>query len=294
MVKSTFQHYVPRFYLERFININGKLWVFNKIRNQIFQTSPKNIAGEIGFYDIDEFKKIGLDPLLMEKQLAEMESETRAITENWLVQFANHTVIPIPNINREIFSRFLAIQLLRTAEFRIILSEFADYLTTNGHIEEGIDTINDVRDMHTSLLWDSKTLNDMSNKIVDCIWIFAHNQSSQPFFTSDNPALIKNHKNEQWLLATDLFERGMYIVYPLSPWWILYCYDRHYWKKLETLDGFVSPVRFTTDMVNHENSGQIGRSTRCIFSNSNDFSFAQEYLGDYPIHSDANRERFQK
>ena len=289
MDKSNFHHYVPRFYLARFVDSNGRLWVFDKITDRIFETTPNKIAGENRFYDVDDLRTIGADPQLLEKQLADIESEVYKITENWLYLLETEGAVKIPQINREIISLFLALQLQRTAEARIILVQFAKELQTIGELKKEYNPEKDARGLHTQLLWDKESVDMVTKRIADCIWIFAKNDSGQSFYTSDNPALIKSLDNKQWLLGSDVLEPGMYIVYPLSPIWILYCKDRQSWSKLAKFDGLISPVGFTKDMVNHENSGQVVRSTRFIFSNSPDFEFAREYLSDYPVHSDPDR-----
>lgn len=292
MDKSSFHHYVPHFYLARFVDSNRRLWVFDKITDRVFKTTPINIAGENRFYDVDDLRKIGADPQLLEKQLADIESEAYKITENWLHFLETKGSVKIPQINREIISLFLALQLQRTAEARIILVQFARKLQTIGELKKEYDPEKDARGLHIQLLWDKYSVDEVTKKIADCIWIFAKNDTGQSFYTSDNPALIKSFDNKQWLFGSDVLERGMYIVYPLSPKWILYCKDRQPWHKLSRFDGLVSPVGFTVDMVNHENSGQAGRSTRFIFSNSPDFRFAREYLKEYPEHCDPDRKRF--
>lgn len=292
MDKSSFQHYVPRFYLARFVDSAGRLWIFDKITDRVFETTPNKIAGENRFYDVDDLRTIGADPQLLEKQLSDIESEVYKITENWLSLLEMKGAVKIPQINREIISLFLALQLQRTAEVRITLVQFAKYLQTMGELKKEYDPEKDARSLHTQLLWDKKSMDNVTKRIADCIWIFAKNDSAQPFYTSDNPALVKSFDNKEWLFGSDVFEHGMYIVYPLSTKWILYCKDRQPWRKLSRFDGLVSPVEVTVDMVNHENSGQVGRSTRFIFSNSPNFRFAREYLKEYPVHCDRERKRF--
>lgn len=46
------QHFVPQSYLERFTVPSGKLFVFDKPRRAVFQTGPRNLASEQGFYDL--------------------------------------------------------------------------------------------------------------------------------------------------------------------------------------------------------------------------------------------------
>lgn len=266
--------------------------MFDKITDRVFETTPNKIAGENRFYDVDDLRTIGADPQLLEKQLSDIESEVYKITENWLYLLEMKGAVKIPQINRKIISLFLALQLQRTVEARIILVQFAKHLQTIGELKKEYDPEKDARSLHTRLLWDKKSMHNVTKRIADCIWIFAKNDSVQPFYTSDNPALVKSFDNKEWLFGSDVFERGMYIVYPLSTKWILYCKDRQPWRKLLRFDGLVSPVGFTVDMVNHENSGQVGRSTRFIFSNSPDFRLARKYLKEYPVHCDRERKRF--
>jgi len=289
MNESRFHHYVPRFYLARFVDSNGGLWVFDKETGRVFRTAPDKVAGENRFYDFQELRTIGADPQLMEKQFADIEAEVSKIMGNWFDLLQSHRIVEIPPVNREIVSLFLTLQLLRTAEARILLIQFAQAL--EGELEK-YDPEQDASGLHMQLLWHEEFVNKITKKIKDSIWIFARNDSRQPFYTSDHPALLQSFDSKQWLLGPEVFEYGMYIVFPLSPRWILYCKDRKAWGAVAKLDGLVSPVVFTIDMVNHENSGQIGRSSRFIFSNSTDFRFAQEYLKDYSEHSDPDRKRF--
>lgn len=292
MDKSNFHHYVPRFFLARLVDSNHRLWVLDKITDHVFKTTPTNIAGENRFYDVDDLRSIGADPQSLEKQLSDIESEVCKITENWLHFLETKGSVTIPQITREIISLFLALELQRTAEARFILVQFAKKLQTLGELKKGYDPEKDVRGLHIRLLWGKYPVDKVIKKIADCIWIFAKNDSGQSFYTSDNPTLIKSFDNKRWLFGSDVFEPGMYIVYPLSTRWILYCEDRQPWHELSRFDGLVSPVGFTVDMVNHENSGQVGRSTRFILSDSPDFWFAREYLKEYPEHSDSYRKRF--
>lgn len=48
------QHYVPKLLLRGFAEgPNEQVYVFDKATDRAFRTSIRNIAGEVGFYDID-------------------------------------------------------------------------------------------------------------------------------------------------------------------------------------------------------------------------------------------------
>lgn len=200
-----------------------------------------------------------------------------------------HGEIVIPSVNRDIMSLFITLQMLRTAEIRAQLVQFTQNLQG---ISSSYDPAQDARNLHIQFLWKETMINDMAEQMRKFIWIFAKTDSDQTFYTSDHPVLVKSPDNREWLLGPRIFDEGVYVVFPLSPSWILYCYDRDYWKKLGRFDETVSPVILTSDMVNHENSGQVGRSLRFIFSKSPDFEFAKEYLLEYPEHGNPERKRF--
>ena len=66
---SKLHHYVPRFYLRRFANENGLLWVWDKHTDGVFRTIPDRIAAEKHFYKIPELAEAGHDADVMERQL---------------------------------------------------------------------------------------------------------------------------------------------------------------------------------------------------------------------------------
>jgi hypothetical protein len=46
------QHYVPRFYLEHFIDDNGRVWTYDNQKNEVRDSVPKQTAVETNFYSI--------------------------------------------------------------------------------------------------------------------------------------------------------------------------------------------------------------------------------------------------
>jgi hypothetical protein len=132
--------------------------------------------------------------------------------------------------------------------------------------------------LHARLLCEEGLLDDITRRVFDSIWIFARNSTATPLFTSDNPVCFKTSDNKMWLKGPGILSIGMYVVFPLSPSIVLYCYEESYWKKIEKFDCTLSPVKFTTEMVEHENSGQIFMASRFVISPTNDFEFARDFL----------------
>ena len=44
-------HFIPRFCLERFTNLDGHVWTFDKVTDKVFVTSPSKLARASGFYE---------------------------------------------------------------------------------------------------------------------------------------------------------------------------------------------------------------------------------------------------
>ncbi|MEK6281226.1 MAG: DUF4238 domain-containing protein [Acidobacteriota bacterium] len=289
MSEPIFHHYVPRFYLARFANKDRALWVYDKSQDRVFSTGPERIAGENEFYEVPELAELGLSTLYLEKQFADLESEASKITECWLNQVENDKAIDIPAVNREIVSLFLALQLLRTNEARTQIVQFHKAIQILQGQEPSLGK-SDPNYLHTSLLWDEELVNKIAQKIARCNWIFAWNKTSKGFYTSDHPVLAKSSDNKNWIQGPRVFDPGTSLIYPLSPTWILYCEDR---EQLKRFDRTVSPVEFTEDMVDHENSGQVGMSYRFVFAHEPDFEFARMFCDLEKQIKDPQRERYE-
>jgi Protein of unknown function (DUF4238) len=245
-----------------------------KTSGKTFAATSKSIAAESDFYWLHEFEKMGHDPLTLEKQLSNLEYNVATITEQWIgwiSQMAPKEKVPIPVVNREIVSRYIALQFLRTADRK-------DLLCAMYELDHPHETLSPERrtELHTTLLWDLKGLAKIEKHIQKAIWIFGRNQTATPFWTSDNPVAFKTANNKMWL-KVGFISRGTYVVFPLSPTIVLYCHERTYWKKIAKWDRIVSPIEFTDEMVEHENAGQVFMASRFVVSPNNGFEFAREF-----------------
>ena len=271
-------HFVPRFHLARFADDRGRVWTFDKESGKIFPSGPNNVAAERHFYKLPEFLGTDVDPLFLEKQFADIEGQACKVTACWLRQLERASKVEIPDVNRQIMSDFLALQFFRTADAREILKLFAE---NTGVYPNGV-TDDEARSLHARVLCelaDGKGIvSDLSQRIRESIWVFARNESSTLFMTSDTPVLLKTPDNRIWLKGPGIFQVGMYVVYAITPTLVLYCKERTHWKKLERFDNTLSPVSFTPGMVDHENSGHAGMSKRFVFSSNSTFDNAKNFL----------------
>jgi len=277
MSNPKLHHYVPIFYLMRFVDDTKRFWVFDKKTKRTFQTNPYSVASETHFYRVPELIGTKQDPIFLERQFSDVEAVVAQITEQWLVFLEN--IKPMDKLNisdetRKQISFYISLQFLRTAEQRDILSLFAEEY---GDYKAGVSPEEKIN-LHATLLCKGGQVDDIASRVYDSIWIFARNTTATPFFTSDNPVCFKTSDNKMWLKAKGILSIGTYAVFPLSPSIVLYCKERSYWRKLEGFDCSLSPVEFTSEMVEHENSGQIFMASRFVISPINDFDFARDFL----------------
>lgn len=268
-------HYVPQFHLQRFTNETGKLWAWDRDADHAFPTTTTSIAAETYFYRLSQYEELGHDWTAMEKQFSELEGNVSIITNQWLEWLRDaepRAEIPIPDTNREIVSLYLALQHLRTAEMRQLLSLMM-YEDTGTPLTKA-----DERRMHTELLWSEETVTDLATRFQCCVWMFARNCSEVPLITSDNPVAFRTHDNQQWRKLGGILN-GTYAVFPMAPDIVLYCFpnQKPWAQKIDNLTNRLSPVLLDAGMVQSENSGQVFMATRYVFACRNDFRFENEF-----------------
>lgn len=212
----------------------------------------------------------------MEGQLADLESDVSAVTGQWLGWIRDGEpgdALPVPEVNRQAISMFLVLQFLRTADARSILADIAKAAGL------ALPSDEDVRALHTEMLWTEDLVLPLAERVERSTWLFARNTTATPFITSDNPVAWRTADNRMWLKAAIMMD-GTYIVYPLAPDAVMYCYpDDGKWQdaKLSRFDCTISSVTLTDHMVQSENTGQVFMASRFIISSMADFTYEREF-----------------
>lgn len=270
-------HYVPRFYLRYFCDSSDRLWVWDKMSRKVYQSSVNGVAAQTHFYRVPEFIGSEVDPLFLEKGLSLLEGDAAAILDpcvEQLVSAAAFERIEMSDDDRRTLSSFLAVQFLRTAEQRDILSLFAEQSGSYKDVVSDDEKIN----LHAQMLCSGGLVELIGDRIFESIWVYARNQTGIPFWTSDNPVAFKTGDNQRWLKGPGILSSGSYVVFPLTPEYVLYCKEPKHWSAIQKLDSMLSPVALTDEMVQHENSGQIFMATRHVIASVEEFSWADEFV----------------
>jgi hypothetical protein len=274
MIGPKLHHYVSQFYLRRFVNDAGHLWVWDRDDDRIFAAKPDGVAAENNFYFLDELAQHGEDPLALEKQFSDLEGEVARITSQWLGWLREMKLgekIEIPAVNRELVSLYIALQFFRTTDAREVLAIFGE------ETEKQPLSVAQKRYLHVSMLWSEGAVQLLADRIKSATWVFGRNGTDTPFITSDNPVAFKTSDNAMWW-KTGLWTPGIYSVFPLAPDIVMYCHPvEPPWLKAVRFDRCLSPVVFTDEMVESENSGQVFMASRFLFSRRNVFDAEREF-----------------
>lgn len=281
--------------------------MFDKATERVFQTSVDNVAAITSFYELPSLAREGADPNELERQFSRMESDAAGALARLLDQVETNGRIDLPQDSRWALAWFIVLQMLRTHEAReMIVQLFKKLRSIDPTGPSPLNALDD-RELHAEFLWNQDHVYPLVELVQRSIWIVGRNRCGTPFLTSDHPANVKSGDNRGFVLHPFIVSQFVallqgeppslsedYIVFPVTPHCVLYCYGREQYARLAAFDNTVSPVAFTPEMVNHENSGQVGMSRRFVYSPSGDFSFARAFVGDQPWVRDSARDRFEE
>ena len=259
--KGRREHYVPRFYLDFF---GESLFGFDKLTGNVFPTVSKNIALERGFYDLDP--KIDLEAVI-----AENESRMRfGISE--LIDKRNP--IAISEEARIVTSLFIALQFVRTKEYRAMVQESGGKLMTEivkSNPEFKDDDFNIVMKDELAKVLQAQTIAG-SYAVPEVGWTLGHslwtllvNRTSVPFWTSDNPVALFNPSDRGVGFAVT----GNQTHFPLNEKLLLLILDPVSYNS--------PPVKIVKqrEAVLYENTLQLYSATRFVISSHDDFLLAK-------------------
>ncbi|MBU1699833.1 MAG: DUF4238 domain-containing protein [Candidatus Eisenbacteria bacterium] len=310
--KPKVQHYVPRLILKRFAEENEQVWVFDKKRSSVFKTNISKIAAEKYFYD---FEYEGYD-LSLESTFENLESGASEVIDHITLE---NSLASLSDEERILFSKFLALQLVRTRQWRNMWEQAREDLLVairkmgfkpeqiEGYKEQSNEDpkLAHMRSIHKSFEYTPYFLNKF--------WVLFTAPEKRPFWISDNPLTLQNMHDFGYFGNLGLAVKGIEIYFPISKCHTLglLC-PSHLEMFKKTYKDYISlsnaspqmaaeavdkpllleqiraavedrraiPYNFE-NVINH-NSLQVMFSTRFIFSSNNDFSLAEEMINAHP------------
>lgn len=334
------EHYVPRFYLEKFANLSPsgkeyKIWIFNKLTQNLYSSDVKDTATNNYFYDFPVELVGENNKKIFDADLQKLESIIAPFYEKferrlyYTLNSDNKYKYQSKVIKRKVkkhWSYILAIQALRTPDFRNLLKEVKNESNNRNidktFLEQETSKIikqikSDFSELDSALIKSiQEFLIDTSSKIVDELyadnamaiihhkffskhlhdlskifgkhrWIIGVNQTAIPFYTSDHPVVKIPH------FETGYASEGIEILFPINYELILILREKTHPKSKE---GNRKLVILTENEVNNYNKAQVYCSNQFIYCQENKFELAQEICKEEPdVCSDLkNRVKFIK
>lgn len=303
MSRVKFQHYVPRFYLEGFSGAAGKVWVYDKKLGKVYCRSADQIGGEKSFYDVPKLEQEFGEEQFVEKFFQPFESVAASILRRWLEKLEAGAYFRIYKEERELFSLFLATQIMRTPYHRQFVMQMGaaiEKLRLTAYLERSYPEAatenlkiswDKAREpyLHAEQIVDDETIGHVASILDNHIWTVFPNPTGRPLYTSDNPIIKKPHKRGGWRSYAGYASEGIEINFPLSPRFALSIVERTFWKEFAKFDGKLSPTPLKDENIDHYNSIRVDNATRFIFCPENDFALAQKFCVEFPETTDPER-----
>lgn len=321
MASYTKQHFVPQNSLRRFTEDGEHLFVFDKFKQEIRPSNVRDVAEERHFnrIPVDELPpEVAchiLDPDGIERALGTIESDY-----NDLVGRIIHATDPRTHVRRildalhltnprwfnrkqkEAMSFFIALQYVRTREFRNFMAEGAEKFAGAvmkfvppelrdefAQVSDFGATKNRKKLSHLNFIVDPDVLSDYSDVLYKHIWVIGLNHTTHALYTSDHPVVRLPHVRRPFRGNMGIACRGIEIALPLSSKHILFLCERSHFKAYEPLEGRC--IELSQPNVECYNSLQVMQSHRQVYCVNDDFDLARDICKKSPCVSSPGRDR---
>lgn len=305
------QHYVPQFLLREFaFGKKHQLYAYDKRTDRILVTNVKNAAAEGGFYDLEE-RGVAIS---LEAGMGSIETKVAPLLKR-IVRDAS--LGWMSNEDRAAVSYFVALQLTRTRRFRNRIGngqqEFVNWLRRLGYDPTLIPGFSEPGEDSSARVQTriALTAHEIAPLIAEKTWVLLSNQTSRPFYTSDNPVAFQNHQ-AKGPGSIGLGVPGIEVNLPLSKRLVLAMLCTSYEENIRTavsrtgllrragmlppehepgarqLQDFVERVERgdvveqSPENVINVNSLQVGYSDRYVYSSTDSFELVKEMLCSDP------------
>ncbi len=293
--------------------------MYDKIQDQARIANVRDVAQQRYFYDIPEEAippelEAKLDRQIIERALSPLEGNFNRVVSRVIDKATNRGLFRgvldtlllthgkrITRREKSALSFFVALQFIRTREFRLTLKDGLEQfesvvrtLVPSDKLDEffegfrGVDDAN-VRMHSLSMMFDREFVRDLSQKIYRHILVLGINSSKHALYTSDNPMVRQAHKKHPVLRHVGVGSPGIEIAMPLSSHHILIFLEKSHFSKWAKWDR--KAVHLKEEQVEYYNSLQVRGCERQLYCAYDDFDLAREFCQRWPERCAEERRR---
>jgi Protein of unknown function (DUF4238) len=307
------QHYVPQFYLRKFSADHDRIHVFDKFDKTVTYPRIKNTAAEYLFYNIPAESIRTGEVQSVEDTLGRMEQPYAEAISDLLREAATGRFTTGPTERNQWIGHFLAVQHCRTPSFRDSMGSVMQEITAlwvenrnalarerveSGEIEAYEPLVAPKMELspleHAKMMLNGPVAREIYTWLFDHIWLIGDNQTSQPFYTSDDPVVYHGGNGPNPDAPAGFGTIGVEIYLPLSSRYILVLFDRRWFTpllaKAKMIEGEVWKLK--PEEVDYYNSYQVTQSRRFVFCRDDAFDVARLMMENSPENCDPNQPRF--
>jgi hypothetical protein len=319
MQRTKKQHYVPQTALRRFSADGERIFVYDKVSNEVRISNVRDVAQQRYFYDIPHEVipadlQQTMDRQAIEHTLSELEGDFNTVVERVLRKVTRRNPLRrflsfIAFRHRRIISRrdkealcfFVALQYLRTREFRLTIHDGLEQFETAlrkripadqiDFFFEGFRGVNevDVRMHHLSLMLNSEFVDELTALLYGHILVIGQNRSQHKLYTSDNPMVRQPHRRHPVLRNVGIGSSGIEIAMPLSSDYILIFMEKTHFASLAKTDRKL--INLVEGNIEYYNSLQVRGCDRQVYCETDDFDSARDFCRQWPERCAEQRRR---
>jgi hypothetical protein len=203
--------------------------------------------------------------------------------------------------DKEALCFFVALQYLRTREFRLTiqdgLEQFeaairnripADQVDLFFEDFRGVNEVN-VRMHHLALMLDNEFVDELTALLYGHVLVIGRNASNHKFYTSDNPMVRQPHVRHPLLGNAGIGSPGIEIAMPLSSDYLLIFMEKTHFAVLAKSDRKL--VNLVEGNVEYYNSLQVRGCERQVYCETDDFDSARDFCRQWPERCAEQRRR---
>lgn len=238
-------HYIPVFYLNYFTDVQTPpiqkpyVWIFDKKNETIDNKAPKNFAFIRGYNDILDSE--GNVTNIVEDQFKLEIEDPASIVFKKLTKFKY-----LSKSNRYTLAKFVAAMIFRVPKFR---DTFKKIIEEKYYLEFAVERRSMFEGVSSKFMMDSviRTSGIGAKLLLKMDWSLLIAPEGVQFITSDNPVVVRNPNDPNWLFCGLASDPSIEITFPISPKICLFGSWGRFKRVIEYIsDKEVSKINFET------------------------------------------------